>query len=115
MIFVGKFRRKSLLWRFERWWENNIQVSFEKQGVKVWTDSTVSVHGSNEIYMLHAAFLLGLLFDPEYGGDTFLKNSGWLHGVKLQKAAIFTTTAVWEPQIQNNYSILYRTNTVDLF
>jgi hypothetical protein len=29
-------------------------------------------------YLLHAGFLSGLLFDPEDGGDIFLRNVGWL-------------------------------------
>jgi hypothetical protein len=29
-----------------------------------------------------AGFLLGLLFDPEYGGDTFLRNVGFSHNYK---------------------------------
>jgi hypothetical protein len=28
--------------------------------------------------MLDAGFFLGLFSDPEYGGDTFLRNVGWL-------------------------------------
>jgi hypothetical protein len=29
-------------------------------------------------YILYAGFLLVLFFDPEDGGDIFLKNSSWL-------------------------------------
>jgi hypothetical protein len=29
-------------------------------------------------YLLHADFWLGLFFDPEDGGDMFLRNAGWL-------------------------------------
>jgi hypothetical protein len=29
-------------------------------------------------YLLHAGFLLGLFFDPENGGDMYLRNVGWL-------------------------------------
>jgi hypothetical protein len=28
-------------------------------------------------YLLHAGFWLGLSFDPEVGGDMFLRNFGW--------------------------------------
>jgi hypothetical protein len=27
-------------------------------------------------FLLHANFLLGFVFDPEYGGDMFLQNVG---------------------------------------
>jgi hypothetical protein len=30
------------------------------------------------VCLLHAGFLIGLLFDPENGGDVFLWNVGWL-------------------------------------
>jgi hypothetical protein len=40
-----------------------------------------------------AVFLLGLFFDPEDGGDMFLRNVG-LHGGISQKTVPFITTAV---------------------
>jgi hypothetical protein len=33
---------------------------------------------SSVCYLLHAGFMLGVLFDPEDGGDIFLRNVGRL-------------------------------------
>jgi hypothetical protein len=38
--------------------------------------------------------LLGLLFDPEDGGDLFLRNVTEIHGVTTQKTVLFIVTAV---------------------
>jgi hypothetical protein len=41
----------------------------------------IHLHGrsvSHACYLLHADFLLGLSFDPEDGGEMFLRNVGWL-------------------------------------
>jgi hypothetical protein len=47
---------------------------------------------------LHAGFLLGLFFDPEDGGDTFMQNASLLSldymNVISQKTKLFVTTAV---------------------
>jgi hypothetical protein len=32
------------------------------------------MYGNSVCYLLHAAFLFGLFFDPEDGGDIFLRN-----------------------------------------
>jgi hypothetical protein len=32
------------------------------------------MHNVKHCCLLHAGFLLGLFFDPEYGGDIFLRN-----------------------------------------
>jgi hypothetical protein len=46
----------------------------------------------------HADSFLDLFFDPEEGGDMFLRKVGWLsnglHGVIYQKMALFISTAV---------------------
>jgi hypothetical protein len=50
---------------------------------------------STASYLLLANFLLGLLFDPEDGGDMFLRNVSsllnGLHGVIFQKTELFIT------------------------
>jgi hypothetical protein len=53
---------------------------------------------SSACYLLRAAFLLGLFFGPEDGGDMFLRKVLWLifdglHGVISQKPELFITTA----------------------
>jgi hypothetical protein len=49
-------------------------------------------------YVFLAGFLLGLLFDPEDGGDIFLRNVGWLsmdkHGVMSHKWKLFMISTV---------------------
>jgi hypothetical protein len=47
----------------ERFGEKNLQVA------------------SRTFFVLHNDFLLGLFFDPEDGGDIFLRNVGWVSAV----------------------------------
>jgi hypothetical protein len=35
-----------------------------------------AIPGSSTYYLLHAVLLLGVLLNPEYGGDMFLRNVG---------------------------------------
>jgi hypothetical protein len=56
--------------------------------------------------LLHAVFLLSLLFDYEDGGDTFLWNICWL---SLDYVALYprrqnsSKSLLWEPQILYNF------------
>jgi hypothetical protein len=47
-------------------------------------------------HLLHANFLIGLFFDPEYGGEMFLRRLTFngLYGVMSQKTELFIITAV---------------------
>jgi hypothetical protein len=50
----------------------------------------------------HAGFFLGLFFDPEDGGDIFLRNVGWLStGYTALYPRIWYSSSplLWEPQI----------------
>jgi hypothetical protein len=57
---------------------------FRKEGVKMYTDAALIYLKSSVFwditpcgsacYLLFASFLLGLFFDPEDGGDIFLRN-----------------------------------------
>jgi hypothetical protein len=43
--------------------------------------------------MMFADYMLGLLFYPEDGGNTFLRNVSELYGVASQKILLFIVTA----------------------
>jgi hypothetical protein len=40
----------------------------------VWREALEKIHKGFACYLLHAGFLFGLFFDPEDGGDMFLRN-----------------------------------------
>jgi hypothetical protein len=57
-------------------------------------------------YMLHYGFLPGLLFEPEDGGDMFVRNVTWLYsglrGVKSQTIELFfSNVASWKEEEEN--------------
>jgi hypothetical protein len=59
----GKLEIKTPQGRPRRRWEDNIKMVLRE------------IAGS-ACYLLHAGFLLGFFFDPEEGGDMFLRNVG---------------------------------------
>jgi hypothetical protein len=66
--------------------EKDMQETSLKQ-----TESKVNLQ-SPACYQPHSGFLLGLLFNPEDGGDMFFGTG--LPGVVFQKVELFITTAV---------------------
>jgi hypothetical protein len=55
-------------------------------------------------YLLHASFLLGLFFSPEYGCRIFLQNVCWLlmnYTALIPEERAFQKPLLWEPQIIN--------------
>jgi hypothetical protein len=64
----------------------------------------------NKVNLLHAGFLLGLVFDTEDGVDMFLRNVltlNGLHGIISRTIILFITTAVRTSHF-TNYTILIR-------
>jgi hypothetical protein len=53
---------------------------------------------SSACYLLHAIFLRGLVFDPEDGGDMFLRNFGYI--LKDYMELYPTALAISEPQMK---------------
>jgi hypothetical protein len=68
---------KYTLWRRHCF---NVQVdgTYRNHCAKPRKQHEVGNKQSCACYLLHAGFLLGLLFDPEDGGTIFLRNIGWL-------------------------------------
>jgi hypothetical protein len=55
-----------------------VYIAFARRVVRYEELHTFREQGSFACCVLHAGFLLGLLFNPEDGGDMFLPDVGWL-------------------------------------